>query len=280
MRYLKQLVYSIALSAIIGFTAEPVAAQQGQITTGGGVTTGSFGGTGGLAGGTGGGGLGGGGGGLGGGGGMAGGLSAMTLTGLEQPPQITAPGTTGASSTVIDASNFLANYYGNPLYQGILANAKSGVGPGGFGSPLFGTGTGGGGGQLGFAGGTTGARTTTGLGGRTGGRTGALGGFGGTGAGQNGIVVQLPVQISYPAVARFSAPPVPATQLQADISGKISRATGLLSNPAGVQVLTQGNVVILRGAVKDEDEARLLVNVVRLTPGVAGIQNELTFPKQ
>jgi hypothetical protein len=164
------------------------------------------------------------------------------------------------------------------MYQGILANAKSGAGPGGFGSPLFGTG-GTGGGQLGFAGGTTGARTTTGAAGRAG-AFGSRGGFGGAGSAQSGIVVQLPVQISYPAVARFSAPPVAATQLQADLSDLISRANGIISNPAGVQVLTRGNVVILRGEVKDEDEARLLEGLVRLTPGVRGLQSELSYPKR
>jgi osmotically-inducible protein OsmY len=88
------------------------------------------------------------------------------------------------------------------------------------------------------------------------------------------------VQISYPAVARFSAPPVTATQLQADLSDLITRANGIISNPTGVQVLTRGNVVILRGEVKDEDEARILEGLVRLTPGVGGLQSELSYPKR
>ena len=59
----------------------------------------------------------------------------------------------------------------------------------------------------------------------------------------------------------------------------VQRSLGTLSNPAGVQVLTTpDNNVVLRGTVRDAREARLVEGMVRLTPGVAYIKNELTFP--
>src|SRR5256885_7103062 len=50
------------------------------------------------------------------------------------------------------------------------------------------------------------------------------------------------------------------------------------SNPRGIEVVSDGAVVVLRGAVRDEDEARLAENMIRLTPGVRDVKNELKFP--
>ncbi|MBX9579943.1 MAG: BON domain-containing protein [Gemmataceae bacterium] len=87
--------------------------------------------------------------------------------------------------------------------------------------------------------------------------------------------------IAYPAQVRFAAPPVTPTAVQADLRGVIDRTpTSMLANPAGVQVqVADGNTVVLRGAVRDEDEARLVEGLVRLTPGVRGIKNELSYPR-
>jgi osmotically-inducible protein OsmY len=38
-------------------------------------------------------------------------------------------------------------------------------------------------------------------------------------------------------------------------------------------------MVILRGTVADEEEARRIANLVSLTPGVYEVRNELTYPK-
>ncbi|MFO0847070.1 MAG: BON domain-containing protein [Gemmataceae bacterium] len=98
--------------------------------------------------------------------------------------------------------------------------------------------------------------------------------------GIGGVTVPLPRNISYTAVLRFPTPP-PATpaQVQTDVQAILQRST-MLSAPAGVQVLTDGPVIVLRGAVKDEDEARLAEGIVRLNPGVRDVRNELTYPKQ
>jgi hypothetical protein len=204
----------------------------------------------------------------------------MQLQQLPAAPTISAPSeyaTSGAARGGISASNFLGPTYANPYYQGIRSQAVlSNSVPGGFGTPLFGTtGGGAGGGNIGSATGAAGGA------GGAGGRGGtALGGgrLGGTGTGQDpgGVIVPLPVQIAYPAVAQFQVPVV-VPALQADLRGVIDRTTAI-ANPAGVQIVMDGRTVVLRGAVRDRDEARLAEGLVRLTPGVGVVRNELTYP--
>ena len=212
-------------------------------------------------------------------------LQGIQLTPLSQPPTLSAP--TGSQRSSLDSSNFLSGYYGNPIYQGMLSNAMNQAGPGGFGMANSGTSIGGGAtGGAGGAGrtGATGARTgmggAGGLGGAGGfggaGRQGGLGGL--TGSNTYGTVVPMQITMTYPAVPRFAVPPISAPQLQTEVSSMISRSTSLIPGAANVQVLTEGNTVTLRGTVGDEDEARLLEGMTRLTPGVRDVKNELTFP--
>ncbi|MBA4190171.1 MAG: hypothetical protein C0467_19475 [Planctomycetaceae bacterium] len=274
MRYLNRLVWTAIL---VGLSASSGFAQQGTVTTGGGSSLGSLTGTGGQAGGLGGGVGGGAGGGTAGGGSQLGGTALQTM---QPAPTLGPP--TGQNNSTLDQSNFLSGYYANPYYQGLIT-AQTNQGPGGFGSPLSGTGSlGGTGGARGTSrpsGGatTTAGRTTGGVGGALGGRTGGLGGQ--TGPNTYGVMVPMPVQLTYAAVADFSAPAVTAPVLQADLTGMIARSVGSIANPAAVQVFTApNNTVILRGNVQSAREARLVEGMVRLTPGVGFIQNELTFP--
>jgi len=276
VHYLNRLMCA---TVFVGLTASSGFAQQGSVTTGGGNSLGSLTGTGGLAGGLGGGGGGGGGGGAGGGANSLGGTALQTM---QPAPQLGPP--TGQNNSSLDTSNFLSGYYANPYYQGLIT-AQTNQGPGGFGSPLSGTGSlGGTGGARGTSrpagGGATTARTTGATGGLAGGRTGGAGGGLGMAANNSyGVVIPLPVQITYAAVADFNSPPVVAPQLQSDLSGMINRSLGAIANPAGVQVvLGAGNNVLLRGTVQNAREARLVEGMVRLTPGVGFIKNELSFP--
>jgi hypothetical protein len=182
---------------------------------------------------------------------------------LETAPSITAPGTTGGGSSVINASNVFANTFGNPFYQGTPTNAKANTAPGGFGSVLYPT---------------AGGNAAGGRGGAAGARTGARGGAGST-SNQFGTIVSLPVQVSYPAIAKFDPAPMTAPRLQADVAGLIGRST-MIANPAGIQALVDGDTVTLRGTAKSADEARMIAGMVRMTPGVRGVVNELTFPQQ
>ena len=269
MRYLNR---PLLATAILGFASAPVFAQSGTIASGGGVTTGSLSGTGGMA------------------GGGTGGISSGSATanpgsqanslstGLSSTSGITAPGATGGSaSSVISASNFLSSYYGNPYYQGLLSNAPSNSGkgalPGGFGSPLFGTTGGRGGGQIGSASSVVGGTGGGGLGGA--GRTGR----GGTGSGDpGGILVQLPVQIMHPAIARFPAMPIATSTMQNDLAAMIARSSEI-STPGSVTVSVEGGIVTLTGTVKDLDEAKTIAGMIGLKPGVHRVYNNLTFPK-
>ncbi|MBN9521721.1 BON domain-containing protein [bacterium] len=200
-------------------------------------------------------------------GGTAGGSSGTTgsIGGaelyVERAPIIRAPSTSmTTASGKVQATNFLAPTFAELRAGGTLTNARNAsYVPGGFGNPAFGTT------------GTTATTTTTG-------RAGGIGGTGATGqtTDPGGQLVQLPRQIAYTAQLKFAVPPMPAPRLQADLRGVIDRA-GLAGNPVGVQVVVDGNAVVLRGAVRDGDEARLVEGLVRLTPGVGRITNELTY---
>ncbi len=190
------------------------------------------------------------------GGGASGGASdqALQLLELQNPPAINAPTGNQGSSTA--ASNIFSGYFANPYYQG-RAGATVNQAPGGFGQALYGN-------------------TGTGAvrGGGTAGRTGALGRNSTTN--QSGIVIPLQVQMAYAAEMRFASAPVPATQLSTEIRSALD-GTSMLSSAKAVQVvLDAGNNVTLRGTVADDDERRLVEGMVRLTPGVRGIKNELT----
>lgn len=257
MRYLSRL---LCVMIVAGLTAASASAQGG-----GGAGGGGAGGGGGGAGGGGGGGAGGGGGGgdLSGGlssGGQGGSIGQDLSTGLSSASGITAPGTTGGGgSTAVNASNIFSATFANPYYQGTPTNSRSNAAPGGFGQTLY----------------TTSAGNAAGGRGATAG--GARGGTAST-ANQFGTIISLPVQVTYPAIARFpAAPAIAAPKLQTDVAGMIGRSS-MIANPAGIQVTADGSIVTLRGAAKDADEARMIAGMVRMTPGVRGVVNELSFP--
>ena len=136
------------------------------------------------------------------------------------------------------------------------------------------------------AGGTggTGARTTGGFGGATGatGTTGGRAGQGGFGGGNssnqqnNGLSTGR--QISYTATLKFAAPSIPVAQMQIDLRD-ILDASNSIANARGVNVTAgEGGAIVLQGSAKDEDEARLIEGMIRLTPGVKDVKNELKYP--
>ena len=259
MRELKRLAWAAAVAAA---SAAPGFAQMGGGGTGGGLGTAATTGlsstplSGGSTG------TGGTGSGSTGGTGTTGGTANATL---PQAPTLTRPSQANVTNPAIATSNFLRGFYGAPYYQGSnMSFVPNGL-PGGFGAALYpATATGGAG--RGGVGGIGGA----------GGRAGAAGGGVNT-TDPGGILVPLPRQIAYAAQVRFAIPPAPPTQLLTDLRGEIDRAPAI-ANPAGVQIQVDGRAVILRGAVRDQDEARLVEGMVRLTPGVGSILNELTYP--
>jgi hypothetical protein len=206
-------------------------------------------------------------------------------------------GRAGADPTTAPGGFGQALYGGNstgsggfPTGTGTSFGRTTGTstGIGGTGTTGFGSTTGFGG-TSGFGGttGRTGFGGSTGFGG-TSGRTGFGGGnamtnFGGTGGNSassglpGGQIVQLPSPISYSAVVRLPAPTPLPNRMTNQIKAMLDRST-VLSNPQGIQVSSNGPVVTLRGTVSSPDEARLIEGMVRLTPGVRDVLNELQYP--
>lgn len=294
MRWITRRFLTRAGAVALGLWLSGGASALAQIpTTGGGGGGGiSIGGGGGIGGGglTGGGGAGGGGlqppPGMGGGGGPGGAGGSGAGGGLGGTGGAGAAGRTGGAGTSVDQSNFLSSYYSNPLYMGrpnqtattpgaAGANGVTSIGStqargvsgtsglGGFGQPSFGASQG--------AGRTTGrAGTAT----ATTNRAGALGsGLGGTGLQQGGSTTRL----TYATSVRFPVRPVVTSELTSELRGVINRSSSL-KNPGAIEVIVDGQTVVLRGKVSDEDESRLVEGLIMLTPGVRQVKNELQLP--
>lgn len=183
---------------------------------------------------------------------------------IENASQLQPPSKSNIRSS-LSAANLLGSRYVSPLYQGSNWTYVPNGAPGGFGTVTFPT-----------TGGTAGGRGTQ--------AAGAQGGRGGAGslADPGGQIVPLPKQIAYSSQVQFKLPPGnPVPQLLSDLRGSIDRVpTNMLTNPTGVKVeVVNERNVILKGTVKDEEELRLVEGLVRLTPGVISIKNELTVTK-
>ncbi len=260
MRSLKKLALTAALSVAVGgpAAAQSTPATGTSTTTSAGTTsttsTASGGSLTGLGGGT----------------GSATTLGDSSLT----TPAINAQVGAGTTPSSISASNAFGSSYNNPYFQGTTTNLKGT--PGGFGTALYGAG---------------GSATTSGTGNTinarsgnaaitTGGRTqgGQQGGggqqAGGANANQSGIVIALPRQISYTATLSFKAPVATMPQVATDLRATLDRST-MLGDPRGVSLAVDGGVVVLSGRVASDDELRLVEGMVRLTPGVRDVRNEL-----
>jgi hypothetical protein len=247
-----------------------------------------------------------------GGGGTAGGTGGTAVTN-NMPTSITAGATSGDTllgsfsnvanvRSTVDASNPLAGTYVNPLSQGMPSNPSPS-----FGSALYANSSGGsvnntlGGGSsgtrgssFGTFGGATGSRggTTGGFSSAVGGRT--AGSFGGSatirGSGTSGTTsggLSFPGGSLGPAIGRygpltaatvrFTSQPVSPAVRRTDLQGLLIRSPRL-SAPAGITVAMDGNTVVLTGRVANDDERRLAENMLRLSPGVRDVRNELQVP--
>lgn len=187
-------------------------------------------------------------------------------TGFQLASTLQAPSkSSGSNTNSVIKDPIFGKTYGSVYYQASTpSNVPNGL-PGGFGSPIYqSTGTTGAGGRGNAAGGQ-----------------GARGGTGSVIIDQGGILVPLPRQIAYSSQIQFKMPAgnlLP--QLQSDLRGSIDRVPStMLANPSAVKVEVDGRSVVLRGTVRDEEESHLVEGLVRLTPGVAGIKNELTYTK-
>lgn len=259
--YRHLLLKSVGCLACFLLSALPLFAQGGG---GGGSSGGGGGGSGG--GGAGGGGAGGGGAG---GGGAGGGGSSSGSSGGTNGASLFGSTSGGGSSSSVDSTNFLKNTYSNPLYMGRAnqisssANSASTISStlqqavGGFGQSSFGT--------------TTGGTATTGS---------TRGGMGGSAGSSTRFSVVAPFQtrVAYSASVDFPTRPSSPSALLTQVRGSIDRSSRL-KNPSGIQVIVDGQTVVLRGKVADESERRIAEGLIRLEPGVRQVVNELESPQ-
>lgn len=202
-----------------------------------------------------------------------------------------------AQGGAVSPSNPLAAYYVNPLAQGLMSGTgqSTSTNAAAFGTPLYGnlagTGTAGtstgrgtrsafGGtatsslGSFGGVGSTTGRGATGGLSGTAtirGGTTGTIapgfnGGSWGPAIGRRGPVMA--------ATLRTPARPIPLAVRRPDLQAIIARSTTLTS-AGNITVATDGDVIVLTGTVVNEDDRRIAENMLRLSPGVRNLRNEL-----
>jgi len=184
-------------------------------------------------------------------------------------------GTTGGSATRASSGNTGFNTGNtNAARTGTSSPSITGTQAGqGFGS--------------GFGGGSTTSRSTTSSFGQQSTRSNA-GGFGNTtgfgGANTRGgqtnssiiatrarpvsSTLQLPIA-SFPTAA--------PRMIQNDVVSTLGRSS-FLSNPGSINTRVEGNVVVLQGTVRNEEEARTAEGVARLTPGVRVVKSELKYP--
>ena len=79
----------------------------------------------------------------------------------------------------------------------------------------------------------------------------------------------------YVATVKFPVSRPTSPQMQTQLQDIIARSS-TLKDPSSVRVsVDDGGVVILRGEVSDDDERRLAENLLRLTPGVRQLRNEI-----
>ena len=180
--------------------------------------------------------------------------------------------TTGGTTTSIGGSTFLGPSYNNPTALGLggLTSFPSTTGSGNnlaiirtttFGTALF-----------------TVTPTTTGVGGT----------YGNSRSGTAAITVTNPAAPTYGSASAFrrSAQYItePRFQVNAPSMARLeteraNRAAGIRidwSRRPGIQVVMDGPVVVLRGTVGDRDERLLAEDIIRLTPGVRDVRNQLT----
>jgi hypothetical protein len=178
---------------------------------------------------------------------------------------LVAPSKMNINNQALATSNFLRGYYGAVYYQGSTPNNVPNGLPGSFGTALY-----------------PATATSSGGRGQQGNTRGAAGASGSVNtADPGGQIVALPRQIAYASQVQFKMPAnAVIPPLQNEVRSAISRIpTSMVANPAAVQVDVDGRTVTLRGQVRDDEELHLLEGLVRLTPGVGTIKNELTIQK-
>jgi hypothetical protein len=83
---------------------------------------------------------------------------------------------------------------------------------------------------------------------------------------------------TYTTVIAFERTPVRPTAVRADVQGILAKSSKIASKDT-IIVAADGDGIVLRGLAKDDHERRLAEALVRLTPGVHNVRNELAVPE-
>jgi hypothetical protein len=157
---------------------------------------------------------------------------------------------------IISTGNPFATYYANPLAQG-LPNGNTNTR---FGTPLYATLS------------TMFGSTATGASSRLGG-----GGFGSSGLGSglnSGSIGTRGRPAAYTATLGFRPLTPLGSRMQADLQGVLARSSSL-SAPRNLELGMDGGTVVLRGMVSNDAERRHAEALIRLSPGVRDVRNEI-----
>jgi hypothetical protein len=109
---------------------------------------------------------------------------------------------------------------------------------------------------------------------RPGGFGGSYGGGMGGGAYGAGTTSSTGEAPKYVAVADFGARPSISSRIQVDAQRVLANSTAL-TKAGSIQVSVDGGVLVLKGRVASEHDRTLAEGIVRLSPGVYDVRNEL-----
>ncbi len=171
-------------------------------------------------------------------------------------------GSSGSGTYPVSTTNPFASTYANPLSAGLPTNSGTSSSGPAFGSPLYGKTTVP---NLQSTGSTGGLSSSTSM-------TNMVGGS------SVGVKRSLPYQAVYGPVAWPAAPATSSTaplKARADLQEMLGQSASLPSR-AAIKVMTNGSAVVLQGKVADHHERQLAEAIVRLSPGVYDVHNELT----
>jgi hypothetical protein len=191
-------------------------------------------------------------------------------------PYGNAPGA-GSSTSGYGSTSLLGAYLGNPLATGVPGTTTTKT----FGQPLFNVSTSGVYNTNTSGSGASGRGNTPG--GNPGGRTGATN-VGNTGTGNiNRSTATTSFNPSstfrsnaapYTTRIAFVVTPPPRDELRTDLLRTIAQSSDLPSRN-GISVQMDGDAVVLQGQVSTNEERRVVESLMRLTPGVRVVRNEL-----
>jgi hypothetical protein len=161
-------------------------------------------------------------------------------------------GSFGANQAVSQYNPFVS-YYANPLAIG-YPGTTSGLGSAGaaFGQPIY-------------------VVTNTGL---TGGVGSGLASIGTPAAGFGASSIGVRRAPAYTTSLGFAHQPPSASRLAGEAAQVLERSTRLTPT-RDIKVVAEGQIIVLQGWVADDHDRRLAEALVRLTPGVHEVRNEL-----